>query len=81
MNPLKFMKLSRRAFFVWRKMPNHPEQLSTHQVYYNTLNLILSASKQNIKNLVSNFGSIHVGIMHAEFQPSSFNGMGGGRRR
>jgi len=59
-------------------VPNPPEQLSAHQVYYKTLNLIFSASKQNIKNLVGNFGAIHVGIMHAKFQPSSLSGMKGG---
>jgi len=33
--------------------------------------------------LVGNFGAIHVGIMQAKFQPSSFNGVGrgGGERR
>jgi len=46
-------------------MPNSPERLSAHQVYYKTLNLIFSASKQNIKNLVGDFGAIHLGIMHA----------------
>jgi len=58
------------------KMPNPPEQLSAHQVYNKTLNFTFSASKQNIKNLVGNFGAIHVGIMHAKFQPSSFNDVG-----
>jgi len=39
-----------------------------HLVYFKTLNLTFSASGQNIKNLVSNFGAIHVaGIMHAKF--------------
>jgi len=32
---------------------------------------------QNIKNLISNFGAIYVGIMHAKFQASSFIGVGG----
>jgi len=59
-------------------MPNPPERPSAHQVYYKTLNQIFSASKQNIKNLVSNFEAIHVGIVHARFQPYSFNGLGGG---
>jgi len=45
-----------------------------HLVYFKTSN---SASRQNIKNLISNFGAIHVGIMHAKFQTSSFNGVGG----
>jgi len=36
-----------------------------------TLNLNISASRQNIKNLIGNFGDIHVGIMHAKFQASS----------
>jgi len=60
------------------KMPNPPKRLSAHQVYKKTLNLIFSASKQNIKNLVGNFGAIRAGIMHGKFQPSSFNGVGGG---
>jgi len=59
-------------------MPNPPKQLSAHQVYYKTLNLIFSASKQHIKNLVDNFGVIYVGIMYVKFQVSSFNGVGGG---
>jgi len=45
-------------------------------VYYVTLNLNISAPGQNIKNLINNFGAIHVGIMHAEFQASSFTGVG-----
>jgi len=32
---------------------------------------------QNIKNLIGNFGAIHVGIMHAKFQASSFTRVGG----
>jgi len=32
---------------------------------------------QNIKNLIGNFGAIHVGIMRTKFQASSFNGVGG----
>jgi len=43
---------------------------------YKTLNLNISTSRQNIKNLVSHFRAIHVRIMHAKFQPSSFNGVG-----
>jgi len=42
-----------------------------------TLNLNISASKQNTKNLIDNFGAIHVGIMHAKFQASRFTGLGG----
>jgi len=38
------------------------------------LNLNISASIQNIKNLVSDFGAIYVRIMHASFQASSFMG-------
>jgi len=60
-------------------MPNPPEQLSAHQVYYKTSNLIFSALKQNIKNLVGNLGAIYVRNMHANFQPFIFNGVGGGR--
>jgi len=48
-----------------------------HLVYYITLNLNISASRQNIKNLISNFGAIHVGIKRAKFQASSFTGVGG----
>jgi len=60
-------------------MSNPLEWLSAHLVYYETLNLIFSTSKQNILNLVDYFGAIHVGIMHAKYQPSSFNGVEGGR--
>jgi len=48
-------------------MPNPPERLSAYQVYCKTLNLIFSASKQNIKNLFGNFGAIHVETMQAKF--------------
>jgi len=41
------------------------------------LNLNVSASGQNIKNLIDNFGAIHVGIMHGKFQASSSTGVGG----
>jgi len=77
---LKFQnyKLSKVASFVWGKKPNPPKRLSTH---HKTLNIIFSASKQNIKNLVGNFGAIHVWIMYAKFQLSSFNGVGGGGDR
>jgi len=59
-------------------MPNPPKRLSAHQVYNKTLNLIFTTSKQSIKNKVGNFGAIYVRIMCAKFQPSSFNGVGGG---
>jgi len=45
--------------------------------YFKTLSLNISASRQNIKNLSSDFGAIHVRIMHADFQAPSFNDMGG----
>jgi len=48
-----------------------------HQVYYITLNLNISAFRQNIENPIGNFGTIHVGIMYAKFQASSFTGVGG----
>jgi len=48
-----------------------------HLVYYITLDLNISTSKQNIKNLIRNFGAIHVGIVHAKFQASSFTSVGG----
>jgi len=41
------------------------------------LNLNISASRQNIKNLDSNFEAIHVRIIPANFQASSFTGVGG----
>jgi len=47
---------------------------------YKTLNLNISTSRQNIQNLVGYFGAIHVRIMHANFQASSFTGVGGGGR-
>jgi len=37
------------------------------------LNLNISTSRQSIKN----FGGIHVRVVHAKFQASSFNGVGG----
>jgi len=48
-----------------------------HLVYFITLNLNISASRQNIKNLISNFGAIHVRILLGKFQASSFTGVGG----
>jgi len=47
-----------------------------HLVYYITLNLNISASRQNIENLIGNFGAIHVLTMHAKFQASSLTGVG-----
>jgi len=46
-------------------------------VYNITLNLNISASRQNIKKMICNFGAIHVGIMQAKFQASSFTRVGG----
>jgi len=44
-------------------------------VYYVTLTLNISASRQNIqKSFIGTFGAIHVGILH---QVSSFTGVGG----
>jgi len=37
----------------------------------------ISASWQNIKNLIGNFGAIYVGIMLAKFQASSSTCVGG----
>jgi len=48
-----------------------------HLVYYINLNLNVSTYRQNIKNLIANFGVIHVGIMHAKFQTFSFSCEGG----
>jgi len=39
--------------------------------------LVISASWQNIKNLIGNFEAIHVGIRHSKFETSSFTGVGG----
>jgi len=39
--------------------------------------LNISASRQNIKNLIGNFGAIYVGNMHTKFQPSSTKCVGG----
>jgi len=47
---------------------------SAHLVYHIPH---ISASCQNIKNLVSYFGAILVGIMYARFQASSFTGVVG----
>jgi len=41
------------------------------------LNLNISASRQNIKNLVLNFGAFHERIMQSNFQTFSFTGVGG----
>jgi len=41
------------------------------------LNLNISASWQNIKNLIGNFGAIHVEIMHAKSQTFDFSGVEG----
>jgi len=43
---------------------------------YKTLNLNISASRQNIKNLVGNFLAIYVGILHGNIQTYSFPGVG-----
>jgi len=42
------------------------------------LKLNISASTQDIKNLVGNFEALHVGNVHAYFQASCSSGMGGG---
>jgi len=42
-----------------------------------TLNLNISASGQDVKNLVSKFEAIHVRIMPGNFQYSSLPGVGG----
>jgi len=49
----------------------------THLVYYITLNLNISACRQNVKNLIGKFAAIYVGIMLAKFQVSSFTEVGG----
>jgi len=41
------------------------------------LNLNISASRQDIKNLVGKFLAINMMIIPAKFQPSSSTGMGG----
>jgi len=41
------------------------------------LNLNISSSWQNFKNLINNSGAIHVRIMHANCQAYSFTGVGG----
>jgi len=53
--------------------PKRPIPTLIHNI---TLNLNTSTSRQNIKNLVVNFGGIYVRIMRAKFQASSFNGVG-----
>jgi len=45
------------------------------------MNLNISASRQNIKFLVSNFGAFYVGNMHTKFQLSSSTGKGGDMRK
>jgi len=44
---------------------------------YNFKLKYLKISRQNITNLISIFGAIHIGIMQAKFQASSFTGVGG----
>jgi len=44
---------------------------------YKTLNSNISASRQNIKDLVGNFWAIYVRTMHANFKASSSTGVGG----
>jgi len=62
-------------------LPHPPiNQVKPGLIHYRTLNLNILAFKQNITNLVGNFGAIHMGIMHAKFQLSSFNGCGRRRR-
>jgi len=48
-----------------------------HPVDNITLNLNILASRQNINNLVCNFGAIYLRIMHAKSQASSSTGVGG----
>jgi len=60
-----------------RPFPQPTPLILINLVYYITFNLKISASRQNIKNLISNFGAIYVGIMHDKFQASSFTGVGG----
>jgi len=57
----------------WLTFLKGPAQL----VYNTTLNLNISASRQNITNLVRNIGAIYVENMHAKFQASSFTSVGG----
>jgi len=74
------LKLRKRVFFVRRKMQNPPEQPIHPLLHSITLDFNILTSRQNIKNLVDNFWGIHViSIMHAKFQASSFNGVGGDR--
>jgi len=41
------------------------------------IKLISAFNKQNIKNLIGNFGAIHVRTMYASFQASGFAGVRG----
>jgi len=59
------------------KMPNLPEQPIPSFIHNLSLNLNISDSRQNIKNLFGNLGGIHVRIMHVKFQASSSTGVGG----
>jgi len=45
---------------------------------YKTLNSNISGSRQNIENLDGSFWAIHVRIMYANFQATSFASVGGG---
>jgi len=59
------------------KMPNPPDQPIPPLAHYITLNLNISTSGQNIKNLVGTFEGIHVRIVQAKFQAPSSTGVGG----
>jgi len=49
------------------------------QVYYITLNLIFSASRQNFKILYGRFWAVHMKMITAKFQTPSFKTVGGER--
>jgi len=77
----KLRKLSRRAFLVWKKMPNPPKRpLSWLTMFLRGQPIWFTiAYRQNINNLMRKFGAIHVGIMHAKFKASGVGGEWGDR--
>jgi len=61
----------------WQATVSNRIKGPAHPVYNITLKLNISASGQNIKNLVGNFGAIRVRIMYGKFQASNFTSVGG----
>jgi len=74
----KLIKLSRRAFFVWGKMPNPPKRpiLPLNSLHNFKLKYLSFYTKYQKPGWIGNFGGIHVKLMDAKFQGSSCIGVG-----